>query len=413
MDLELKVYLRERKLLVALLVIEVVRVLLFAMTNYNLEFFNWLKMGQGIIYRPGAFFGVYQAPAYIFAAEYVMWLVLTHNLNPPLGTLALENLAFTLFMKMTFLISEVATILLIIHIVRKSTNSPRRALGAAMLWITSPLVFLCETHSPVDILPALLILLGVYAIHRSRVKFGSVSFAIGSVLRLAPLLVTWIYVVAFARLRQFKNLIGFLGIQLTLFACGILYIQYVFGHSAFQVLEGSGYPGVFIPEIVSGLSAAVNPGIAYNPVQLNLGVIVFILVGYIVTRPSMWNRRVSGVEALAFFAAYFALVFQDSFILWMLPLLFVYASITKYGPIRLLLTTILGFLYVLVSDSNYYTSEGAAVLLVPNLNQMMSTLSSALRLLGGSASPLTPFFRSLFSASLVLIIFWILRDNSN
>ncbi len=412
-DMELKVYLRETRLLFALLVIEVVRVLLFAMTNYNLEFFNWVKMGQGILYRHGAFFGVYQAPAYIYAADYAMWLLLTHNPNPPLGTLAVENLAFTLIMKIPFLISDVAIILLIIHVVRKSTNSPGRALWAAMLWATSPLVLLCETHSPADILPALLILSGSYAIYRSRARLGSFSFAIGSVLRLAPLLVTWIYVVAFTRLRQFKNLMGFLGIQLALFVCGILFIQYFFGHSAFQVLEGSRYPGVFIPEIVSGLSAAVNPGIAYNPVQLNLGIIAFIFVGYLVTRVPIWNGRVSGVEVLAFLAAYFALVFQDAFILWLLPLLFVYAFITRYGPVRLLLTNILGFFYVLISDSNYYTAHGAAVLLVPNLNKTMNTLSSNLLLLGGSASPLTPFFRSIFSASLVLILLWILRENAN
>lgn len=407
----MNMYLKERKLLFSILVIAVVRLTLFAFANSSIDYVRWVTMGQRLFYGQHAFYGVYQGPVYIFSAAYALWVALTHSPTLPLWTLDPQNLAFTLFMKIPFIILDFATVLLIIHMVRKNTNSHKRALWAGILWLTSPLIFLCENHSPAEIVPALLILLGAYAIYRSRAMEGSLSLAVGSAVRLAPLLITWIYVAAFARLRQFKNLIGFLGVQLALFVFGILYIRLRFGAPALQDLLGS-YPGVFIPEVLRSYSAIAEPRAGYNPVQLSLGVVIFLLIGYFVTRANVWNRRVPGAEALAVLAAYFALVFQDAFILWMVPLLFVYAFTTKYGPVRLLLITILGFLYIAISDTILYTANGAAVLLIPNMNPAMSALSSTLLLIGGSTSPLTWFFRSLFSASLVPIIFWIMRDES-
>ena len=402
------------------------KVIYAAITPFSLDLFAWIRMGSGIL--SGTLFqGVYTAPAYIYAGTYALWLLATKDataLNrviesyspytpgPRIVIIPIDQFVFTLFMKIPMLVADIATMFALSIITTKLTGSSRKGMVAALLWASSPLVFLAEMINTVEVFPALLILLGVYSIHQSKLKSGSLFLAIGSILRLAPLLFSWIYLIAFLRLRQIKNLVTFVVIHLALFASGLFLASYVAGVSPVQVAEDllSGRPGVLVSEVLSSLGLFITPRIGYNPYGLGANLTLYVLIGYLLTKQAAWKNRSIGAEALILLAGYFALTsYSPQFLLWMVPIFIVYSVVTRFGSKYFLLTSWLGFVMIAVLESQYLSGYQKAVFLIPTMNAVMVSLSVALyRLYSLVMIPI--LVRSLFSAFLLFLILWIVRE---
>jgi hypothetical protein len=418
-------------LLIGLTVAIGTRVLLAEMTPFSSDFFTWAGLGQSLLGGlPVSFFGVYAGPAYISGAALSVWISLTHNpyirsqfenlyLNGstnPGSSITPEMYAFTLVMKLPMLITDLLTIITIIVIVRSVSGSTSRGLLAGILWTSSPLIFLLETTSLLEIYPALLILLAAFAIRRASPIVGSIIgsafMAVGVIIRFAPLLLIWIYVIAFARLRQIKTLAGFLAVQVTVALLALFYFVQTSGWDSIPAVLNSRWPGVVIPEVLSTVGPFITARGGYNSYDIGLSFAAYLLLAYFVTKPSTWQSRPVGSEVLAFFAPYFALTsFHAPFLLWMIPTFLVYAMTTGFGARRFILSTSLGFLYYLFEASKHLMGayKPNAVFYIPNMNNTMVSLSATLYQLY-LTQPLPQVFRSLFSASLILVIFWLLKE---
>jgi len=285
---------------------------------------------------------------------------------------------------------------------------------SGLLWASSPFVAFAEMAAPSDILPALLILLGVYAIYRSKIRSGSLILALGTVLRFAPLLFDWIYVAAFLRMRQFKNLVSFLAIQLGLFAIGIVAIGFLCCRGNPILVVGGllgGRPGIRVQEALSGLGLFLRPQIGYNAYQLGLSLSASMVITYYLTKRSVWNQRLMGAEALILLAAYFGLTsYFVHFLLWIIPIFIIYAVATKFGSTRFLLTTLLAAAMMAVMESKIATARNQhAVFFIPTMNAAMVTLSMNLYYLD-SLVLIPSILRSVLSAFLLFLMFWIVGD---
>ncbi|MGD0177950.1 MAG: hypothetical protein ABSC50_14120 [Candidatus Bathyarchaeia archaeon] len=404
------------------------RVFLAAITPFAADFHGSIQYGQLILdgVRPGSI-GVYLGPSYISAGTLALWALLTHdpavrmNLflvyvegpNVAGSLVTPEMYAFTLVMKIPVLITDFLTLLAIILIVKSTTRTLSKGLLAGLLWFTSPLVFLTENASLLELYPALLILLGVYLLHRSKTAAGSGTLILGTLLRLAPALFTWIYLVGYARCRQFRRLLIFLAVQVIFVLAAVFYLSSTTGwDSVVQIL--SGRPGIIIPEVLTTLGPFIKPMLGYNPYEIPMSFVFYLLLTYFLTKPQVWQNRSIGVEALAFFAPYYALTsFSIPFLLWGLPTLLVYSMTTRFGPTRFLTITSLGFLtYLFESSKSLMGAYGpTAVFFIPNMNSAMASFSASMSQL--YLIPLVPqTFRSLFSASMLLVVFWILKEKN-
>jgi hypothetical protein len=267
--------------------------------------------------------------------------------------------------------------------------------------------------APADIFPALLILLGVYVIYQSKIKFGSLLLALGTVLRFAPLLFDWIYVVAFIRLRQFKNLLSFLAVQIAFFVLGIAAIVLLTGTNPILIMAGlvGQRPGIRVQEALSALGLFVQPRIGYNAYQLGLSLSASMVITYYLTKRWVWNQRLMGAEALALLAAYFSLTsYFAHFLLWIIPIFIIYAVATKFGSTRFLLTTLLAAAMMAVMESKIATAGNQnAVFFIPTMNSAMVTLSMNLYKLD-SLVLIPSILRSVLSAFLLFLMFWIVGD---
>lgn len=402
------------------------------MTPFSSDFLNWNAVGQLVLQgRPVSSFGVYAGPAYISGAALWFWISLTHNatvqsqiqwlyLHGPAdagSSTTPEMYAFTLVMKLPLLITDLITTMAIVSIVRSTTSSTSRGLLAGLLWSSSPLIFLLEETTPVEIYPALLILIGAFAFHRMRALFGLITgsafLALATIIRFSPLLVIWIYVIAFARSRQIKNLIAFLGIQVAAILLAVYYFVHTSGWGSIVAMVSS-RPGVVIPEVLTTIGPFLTATIVYTPYRIGLSFPIYILLAYFITKPGTWQNRPIGAEVLAFFAPYYALTsFHAPFLLWVLPTLLVYAFTSRFGPLRLLVCMTLGFLFYLFEASKHLMGEfrPSAVFYFPNVNATMVSLSANLYQLY-LTQPLPQVFRSLFSASLLWVVFWLLRKEA-
>jgi hypothetical protein len=134
-------------------------------------------------------------------------------------------------------------------------------------------------------------------------------------------------------------------------------------------------------------------------------------MAYIITQPTKWLNRPLGAEVVAMFGVFFALVwFYIDFFLWIIPMLVIFAFVTKFGSRRFLLVTGLGLLFALVQFPQYENAYGKAVLFIPNLNGTMLYVSSILN--AATFHPvIVALTRSLFSASLVLTGYWLIKDS--
>lgn len=381
------------------------------------DFGAWVDSGRAIL-SGQMYLGVYTGPAYIEAAAYSLWLLATNDRTVPdrisllfssgekvVGPLfSPEMFAFTLTMRLPVLIADLGILLLIMHIVRVSTTSRPRALSAGLLWASSPLVFLFEGAHLAEALPALMILLGVYTIYKSRIKVGSAFLTVGSILRLAPLFFAWVYMLAFFRARQFRNMFTFLAVQL-LFAFPVVYF---FRSGLFQLLGER--PGILIPEVLGAIEPSIMSNLHFYSYGIPLTGVVYVVLAYYLTKPSTWKARAFGAEALVIFCAYAALSnFYIAFLLWMIPTFLVFAVTTRFGSRKFIVWSMLGLLFYIFNESKSLSQSGYTVFLVPNMNAAMASVSADLSLLQNL--PLLPIvFRSLFSASLLLAIFWIMRE---
>jgi len=398
-----------------------VRVLLAGLTPFGSDFMNWVRLGADVV-SGRRYFGVYTGPAYIYAAFYFLWLLITQDsgalnrvwdlfsfqvVGPKVVSFPFELFAFSFFMKIPLLLADTFTMIALFFIMRTITKSVGKSLTAVLLWAGSPYVFLAELVTVVDIFPALLILLGVYSIYRSKIKIGSVLLAAGSLMRLAPLLFMWIYVVAFVRMRQLKALTEFLAVQLLIFAAGILYVSLTAGKETIFQLFG-GRPGVIVDETLSSMGMLLVP--RAGSFILPLSMIAYGVLAYFFTKPSVWKNRMMGSEVLVFFAAYFATSsFFPHFFLWALPLFVVYSLSTRFGIRRFWLSTTIGFAFMVMDESKFFSGWGKAVFLVPNMNLPMMTFSWSLYGLD-SLTFIIAILRSLFAASLVLVVLSHLMD---
>jgi hypothetical protein len=413
--------------LIVLVLLVVLKVVYSAITPFTHDFQSWVNMSATIL-SGARYFGIYTGPAYIFAATYYLWLLVTKDSTalsrlvdlfsifsggPRVVSIPLDLVAFTLFMKIPLLIADVATMRILMVLTKRLTGSSAKAMTSALLWASSPLVVFAEMAAPADIFPALLILLGVYTIYQSRIKSGSFLLALGTILRFAPLLFDWIYVAAFLRTRQFRNLISFLAIQLAFLAVGIMAVGFFTGGNPIVVAEGlvGQYPGIRVQEALSSLGLFVQPQIGYNPYQLGLSLSAYMIIAYYLTKRAVWNHRIMGTEALALLAAYFGLTsYYPHFLLWIIPIFTLYAVVTKFGSTRFLLATVLGAAIMAVMESKIATAGNQkAVFFIPTVNPAMLTLSMNLYHLD-SLVLIPSILRSVLSAILLLLMFWIVGD---
>jgi hypothetical protein len=265
-----------------------------------------------------------------------------------------------------------------------------------------------ENYTTVEIYPALLILIGTFAIYHMRTEIGSAFMGLGTLTRFVPLLFIWIYLVAFARSRRFRMLIGFVIVQLGFLLLGVLALTYLWGPDA-VIRMLSERPGVVAPEIVTSFGPFVSGVYPYNP-DIGVGFVCYGVLAYFLTKPSLWKSRPFGAETVSFFALYFALTsFSIPFMLWLFPTLVVFAMVTGFGARRYLLTTALGFLFYLFEAPAHLSQEGRAVFFIPNLNQAFATTSATMN--GLASVPLLPeISRARFSASLILVVFWVFKS---
>jgi hypothetical protein len=407
---------------VAIVTLVLIKCIVAALTPFGIDFINWVLIGRS--FQTGNTFpGIYTGPGFILAAVYGVWLAATHNpqvvdqffqaywTGPTLGPPSSTIFAFAFVMKTPLLLADALTVYLIMQVVKRSTSSEERALTAGLLWASSPLILLLEMGTTVEIYPALLIMMGSYAIYLSKIKTGSALFALGSALRLAPLLFSWVYVLALARSRKYRALAEFLAVQFAFFGFGATYVVFRYGSNALLQLFAE-RPGILIGEGLIFLGPFLSSGIGLNPYGLGLGTTFALLVAYIVTKPTVWQNRTLGVEVVGLLGTYFALVgFFIQFFLWIVPTLVVFAVTTKFGSRRFLLVTSLGLLSAFIGAAlRWGTANGRAVFGVPNLNGTMLYVSSILTAMVWH--PVTvALARSLFSASLVLVVLWVITDS--
>jgi hypothetical protein len=406
---------------VAIATLVLIKCILAALTPFSADFINWILLGR-YLQSANIFLGLYTGPSFIFAAVYDVWLAVTHNpqvvdqlyhaywSGPNIVTPSPIIFAFTFVMKTPLLLADALTVYIIFQIVKRRETSEERGLTAGLLWASSPLVLLLEMFNTVEIYPALLIMLGSYAIYLSKIKTGSALLALGSALRLAPLLISWVYVVALARSREYRTLVEFLAVQFAFFGFGATYVVLRYGsHAFFQFFTER--PGIVIPEGLTFIGPFLGSSLSLNPYGLGLGATFAILMAYIISQPTKWPNRPLGAEVVAMFGVFFALVwFYIDFFLWVIPMLVIFALVANFGSRRFLLVTGLGLLFALVQFPQYENAYGKAVLFIPNLNGTMLYVSSILTAIIWHPV-IVALARSLLSASLVLTVFWAIKDS--
>jgi hypothetical protein len=349
---------------------------------------------------------------YLYAGTYSLWLLLTNNstvasrldtfffLRPGYAGpfLSPEILAYTLFMKIPLLIADAITLLLIMHVVRSFTHDSMKGYVAGLLWATSPLVFLLEMSTTVEIYVALFILLGVFALTQGRGKTSSLWFALGSVLRFAPLLFIWLYFIGFLRSRKFRTFVEFLGVQVLVFGLAVGAVVGLVGLSPLIQLVGA-RPGILIPEILTSFGPP-------DP-DIGLALVSYVLVAYYVTKPMIWANRNLGSEVVLFFAAYCALTsFSIPFLLWMLPVFTAYSVVTKFGPKRFVFATLSGLAFFFFEAPSHLAQQGRAFLFIPNVNDALANASVTLSEFPYLPHIIPEVFRSIFSGVMLFLILW-------
>ena len=119
-----------------------------------------------------------------------------------------------------------------------------------------------------------------------------------------------------------------------------------------------------------------------------------------------------GAEVLVLLSAYYAISsFETPFLLWVLPLLVVYAAVTQFGPRRFLFVSTLGLVFYILESASRppLPPRAGAFFFVPLMNDVLKEGVAVLYWLN-SIPLIAEVFRSLFSASLFYLVFWVIRE---
>ena len=407
-----------------LIVAVLIKIILAAVTPLAGDFLGWISIGADVL-SGSQYLGIYTGPAYIYAGALALWRLFAGNIDAlnrlyyayysgPLiagSQISPDVYLFTLTMKIPLLVTDVATMLLIMHIVMKCTGSESKSVIAGFMWAASPLVFMSEMFSTADIYSGSLILLGAYMIYESKPKFGSLSLAVGSILRFSPLLVTWIYPLAFARARNGKWFLSFIAVQLAIFGSLAIIIATLFGSTTLLELLTSSRPGILVPEALFAMGPFFLPTIPHNPYGLGLSLVGYFVIGYLITTPMIWKNRSVASEAVAVLAVFYAFTnFFPQFLMWFLPLLVTNAALSRSGVYRYLLVTVVGSLAILFRSSDYFAAYGRGVIFVPNWNSTMASVSATIYGLN-TLTVVRSALDSAFTALMLVFIFWILVES--
>ena len=406
-----------------ILVAVVLKIIYAALSPFSTDFVINILTGNQIL-TGQRFLGVYTGPGYVFAATYYLWLHLTGDSGvlyilygglfggQPDWSQLFRMYAFTLFMRVPVIAADIAALLVVIFTVKSITASTTRGLSAGFLWATCPLVFLLDMATSVEIYPALLILLGAIAIRRTRVKAGAAIYSVAVLFRLAPLIFIWVYAVAYGRLRKLKSMLSFFGVISAVVAVGLVFVVATVGmRGLIAFFRGQpAYYTVLTPEVLGSIGPFISQIVPYNP-DIGLYLFAYAVLAYVCTGRSAWENRVLGAEVLMLLSAYYAITsFETPFLLWMIPLLVVYSAATRFGPRRFLFVSTLGLVfYILESASRPPVPPHAGeFFFLPLMNDGFKQGAAVLHWLN-SLPLLAEVFRSLFSASLFYLIFWVVR----
>lgn len=394
--------------------------------SFSHDFVDWVFLGIAVT-QGHLFHGVYTGPSLILASAYWLWLRATNDSIVATKLYELVNtapsahiwtelspslMAFNLTMKGPLIIADLLTMLMIVHIVTRTTSSLSRGMVAGLMWAGSPLVFLLEMFNTVEIYPAAFILLGAYAIYNSQIGRGATHLAIGTILRFAPSLLAWIYPLALARSRQFRQAVVFVGVQFVILLSSLLLASYFVGFKTVAEIFGQ-RPGIIVGEGWGTMGPFLFPQEAFSQYGIPLTATACIFLGYFLSKPVAWRRREVGSEVVAFFAMYFAFstfsAFSAYFLLWMLPSLVVYTAASRVKIKRYGIITSLAFLYTCLSVDTNSSLGGKGLFFLLNLNSTMEGVSSSL------PSPLAwpfvqVFTRTLFTGSLLLMLIFTMTE---
>lgn len=367
------------------------------------------------------FLGVYSGPSPFFALSYRLWVALTQNASfvntvythymyaayglPPGSVMHVTSdyFLFSFIFKLPFIIADLVTTLLVIFMSARLMGSRSKGLLAGLLWTISPLGFLLENWSVVDTMVALVMLAGSYEFFNRRNVSAGFLFAVGAVLRLAPVFLLPVQILALLRTRRFRELGRFLGSFSLVLLAALAYLGILRGPSVLSAFLNE-RPGILIGEVLAPLGPYVEPIVTYNPYSLGLGILIFVPAAVYLTRPGVWRNRYFGEEALFMFTPYFAISgFNPNFILWILPLLAIFTYSRKLGPLRYMLLNVTGFAFLVIEQSNGIFAFGQGVLFIPSINGTLAAISVVMYHLAVKWILISAVLRSIFGATFILV----------
>lgn len=417
-------------MVMAIVITTVAKIIYATLTPWSHDFINYTTLGAQAIQGSISSFGIYTGSALLFALSYLLWVAVTHNPQlvfdiyhhfmtgfwggPPGSIVHVDAnvFLFSFILKVPFILADIIITVLIVMLTRRLTGSPSSGLRAGVFWAISPLCFLLENWGPVDVMAALFILAGTYAFYKRRSISAGVLLAIGALMRLAPLFLLPLLIVAMLRNRRFLEMARFLCSFCLVLSLGPVYLVASYGAGAFMALLYQ-RPGILVDEVLVLIGPYISPIVTYNPYPLGLGLISYALVTAYITHPRRWGNRNFGEEALLAFAASFALTgIVGAFVLWVLPLLAIFAVTRNFGLSRYLLLNLSGFAFLVITQSQGAFASGQAVLFIPSINSTLAAVSLAMYGLGRGLAQqviLSPILRSIFGAAFLLVCIRLIR----
>ncbi len=356
-----------------------IRILYDVVSVESGEFINWTAAAISATTEPRLplpHLGIYITGSYMFSLAYRFWLALPVEHPPLLGGIyfsadsirdlpvfrpSFANYIFVLSMKSPIVLFDVLILLLIVRVVGSKTGSSRTALLAAVAWAWNPLVTLLENYNGIDLAAAFFILLPAYLFERKRTSSVSIAVAIGTLLRLVPLLLLPVYALVHVRKQNWSELAKLL-LPGSLLLGGALWVYtstYGFG------LEGiiGQRPGLLVYETLAFMGPVLKPrlGIAWNGFIAMNFVSYFVLAWLTSSGHGQFGDQISSV-LLAFFATSW---FHFAFFLWILPFLTIENLGLNRRLVLYLLLTAAGLLWTVFQASTAVFSYGTSIFFIP------------------------------------------------
>ncbi len=419
-------------LIIAVIIGFLVRLWYDAVSVLSGEFINWVSTATVWVrsFSGGDYpwyLGIYTGGAYMFTLAYRLWLVLPVEHpsfesvyiwpagpgHPPVFQPSLASYIFVLSMKLPTVMFDALVLLLIAHVVSSKTNSIKTALIAAATWAWNPLVTLLENYNGIDAAPAFFLLLAAYLFERRRTTFLSVALAIGTLLRLAPVMFLPTYALEQLRKRQWLGLVKLFAPGAFLIAIPVIVYTKTYGLGILEEIIRQ-RPGLLVYEALAFMGPALKPrlGVAWN------GFIAFNLLQYFLLVALMSSRRESsgfGDEISSVLLAFFATSgFHYAFFLWLLPFL----TIDNIGLNRRFVLycflTLGGLLWTTLQASTAVFSFGTSILFIPVSSELqpLSRTLATLQFYKGLEF-IRAFLSGVLLAQLALIVSRNLRKATN